>query len=108
MYFIQLHCSIPSDIREQLDEPEEFEHWEKLVRAAESQEGGLHRNSSPGAIAATRDVYDKFLARFPLFFGYWKKYADLEFSIAGTEAAEMVRRRYTSTAHTRTEYVLGL
>jgi pre-mRNA-processing factor 39 len=26
-----------------------------------------------------------------LFFGYWKKYADLEFSIAGTEAAEMVR-----------------
>jgi pre-mRNA-processing factor 39 len=37
-----------------------------------------------------RDVYDRFLARFPLFFGYWKKYADLEFSIAGTEAAEMV------------------
>jgi hypothetical protein len=26
-----------------------------------------------------------------LLFGYWKKYADLEFSIAGTEAAEMVR-----------------
>lgn len=80
-----------SNPRYQLEEPEEFEHWEKLVRAAESQEGGLHRNSSPGAIAATRDVYDKFLARFPLFFGYWKKYADLEFSIAGTEAAEMVR-----------------
>ena len=60
------------------------------MRAAESQEGGLNRNSSPGAIASTRDVYDKFLARFPLFFGYWKKYADLEFSIGGTEAAEMV------------------
>ena len=60
------------------------------MRAAEAQEGGLHRNSSPGAIASTREVYDKFLARFPLFFGYWKKYADLEFSIAGTEAAEMV------------------
>jgi hypothetical protein len=25
-----------------------------------------------------------------LFFGYWKKYADLEFAIAGTESAEMV------------------
>lgn len=25
-----------------------------------------------------------------MLFGYWKKYADLEFSIAGTEAAEMV------------------
>lgn len=75
---------------QQLREPEEFEHWEKLVRAAEAQEGGLNRNSSPQAIAATRDVYDRFLARFPLFFGYWKKYADLEFSIAGPEAAEMV------------------
>ncbi|SMY25827.1 unnamed protein product [Zymoseptoria tritici ST99CH_1A5] len=74
-------------------QPEEFENWEKLVRAAESQEGGLNRNSSPQAIAATRDTYDRFLARFPLFFGYWKKYADLEFSIAGPEAAEMVYER---------------
>ncbi|EMC91173.1 hypothetical protein BAUCODRAFT_317285 [Baudoinia panamericana UAMH 10762] len=76
-----------------LTDPEEFEHWEKLVRAAEAQEGGLNRNSSPQAIAATRDVYDRFLAHFPLFFGYWKKYADIEFSIAGTEAAEMVYER---------------
>ena len=66
------------------------------MRAAENQEGGLHRNSSPGAIASTRDVYDKLLARFPLFFGYWKKYADLEFAIAGTEAAEMVRYTFTT------------
>lgn len=76
----------------QKEEPEEFEHWEKLVRAAEAQESGLNRNSSPGAIASTRQVYDEFLKRFPLFFGYWKKYADLEFSIAGTEAAEMVSK----------------
>jgi pre-mRNA-processing factor 39 len=61
------------------------------VRAAESQEGGLNRNSSPQSITATREIYDRFLAKFPLLFGYWKKYADLEFSIAGTEAAEMVR-----------------
>ena len=70
------------------------------MRAAETQESGLNRNSSPQAIAATRDVYDRFLARFPLFFGYWKKYADLEFSIAGPEAAEMVsmgkNHHYTS------------
>lgn len=79
-----------TDMDIQLEDPEEFEHWNKLVQASEAQEGGLNRNSSPGAIASTRDVYDKFLARFPLFFGYWKKYADLEFSIAGTEAAEMV------------------
>lgn len=74
----------------QLEDADSFEKWEALVRAAETIEGGLNRNSSPQAIATTRDVYDRFLAKFPLFFGYWKKYADLEFSIAGTEAAEMV------------------
>jgi len=37
-----------------------------------------------------RDVYDQFLAKFPLFFGYWRKYAEMEFNIAGTEAAEYV------------------
>lgn len=72
-------------------DPEEFEHWEKLISRAEEQEGGLNRNSSESAIAGVREVYDRFLARFPLFFGYWKKYADLEFAIAGTEAAELVR-----------------
>lgn len=74
----------------QLEDPDSFENWEKLVRAAESLEGGLNRNSSPQSIVATRDIYDRFLAKFPLLFGYWKKYADLEFSIAGTEAAELV------------------
>ncbi|EON64921.1 hypothetical protein W97_04155 [Coniosporium apollinis CBS 100218] len=78
---------------EVLANADEFESWEKLVRAAESQEGGLNRNSSPQAIASARNVYDRLLARFPLFFGYWKKYADIEFSIAGTEAAEMVYER---------------
>ncbi|TAQ88412.1 hypothetical protein B7494_g3277 [Chlorociboria aeruginascens] len=76
-----------------LENPDTFENWEKLVRAAETLEGGLNRNSSPQAIATTRDSYDRFLAKFPPLFGYWKKYADLEFSIAGTEAAEMVYER---------------
>ncbi|KAK7727674.1 hypothetical protein SLS57_002716 [Botryosphaeria dothidea] len=79
--------------QEVLDAPDDFESWEKLVRCSEGLEGGLNRNSSPNSIAATRTIYDRFLARFPLFFGYWKKYADLEFSIAGTEAAEMVYER---------------
>lgn len=74
----------------QLEDTDNFENWEKLVRAAESLEGGLNRNSSPQAITTVRDVYDRFLLKFPLLFGYWKKYADLEFLIAGTEAAEMV------------------
>lgn len=37
-----------------------------------------------------RDAYDRFLLKFPLLFGYWKKYADLEFNISGPESAEMV------------------
>jgi len=76
------------------------------VRTGESLEGGINRNSSSQAITAVRDIYDRFLAKFPLLFGYWKKYADLEFSIAGTEAAEMVRlaqsRRRGMTLNNRT------
>ncbi|OAP62112.1 hypothetical protein AYL99_04315 [Fonsecaea erecta] len=75
------------------DDSDNFEVWEKLVRAAEALEGGINRNSSSQAITAVRSVYDRFLLKFPLFFGYWKKYADLEFSIAGTEAADMVYER---------------
>lgn len=76
-----------------LSSPDDYEAWQKLVAGAEALEGGLNRNSSPQSIAAARDIYDRFLAKFPLFFGYWKKYADLEFAIAGTEAAEMVYER---------------
>jgi len=60
----------------------------------EGAEGGLNRSSSLKAIGNMRSVYNRFLAKFPLLFGYWKKYADLEFSIAGTEAAEMVSLLY--------------
>jgi hypothetical protein len=51
----------------------------------------MNRNSSPQALSTIRDAYDRLLLKFPLFFGYWKKYADLEFNIAGPESAEMVR-----------------
>lgn len=75
--------------------PDDYEAWQKLVAGAEALEGGLNRNSSPQSISAARDIYDRFLAKFPLFFGYWKKYADLEFAIAGTEAAELVHFPFT-------------
>ena len=74
-----------------------FETWEKLVRACEGLEGGLNRNSSPQALATLRDTYDRFLLKFPLLFGYWKKYADLEFNISGPESAEMVSPLESST-----------
>lgn len=82
-----------ANIDEQLAVPDKFESWEQAVTLAENQEGGLNRNSSPQAITAYRAVFDRFLLQFPLFFGYWKKYADHEFQIAGTEAAEIVYER---------------
>lgn len=84
-------------MRLQEDDPDNFEIWEKLVKCGESLEGGINRNSSSQAITSVRNVYDRFLAKFPLFFGYWKKYADLEFSVAGTEAAELVYERGVSS-----------
>ncbi|KAF2016012.1 hypothetical protein BU24DRAFT_346131 [Aaosphaeria arxii CBS 175.79] len=76
---------------------DEFEHWEALVTRVSDLEGGVTRNSSPSVIELLRNVFDCFLAKFPLFFGYWKKYADLEFSIGGTETAEMVYERGISS-----------
>ncbi|KAH7326497.1 mRNA splicing protein [Stachybotrys elegans] len=74
-------------------DPDNFDLWEKLIKACETLDGGLNRNSSPQALATYRDAYDRFLIKFPLLFGYWKKYADSEFVIAGPESAEMVYER---------------
>ena len=82
-------------MKSKTEDPDDFEAWEKLIRVCEGLEGGggLNRNSSQEAITMTRSTFDRFLAKFPLLFGYWKKYADLEFSIAGTEAAELIYER---------------
>ena len=44
-----------------------------------------------------RSTYDRVLLKFPLLFGYWKKYADFEFNITGPEAAELVYERGCSS-----------
>lgn len=74
----------------QVENEDEFERWEALVSRATELEGGVTRNSSPSSIELVRNAFNCFLSKFPLFFGYWKKYADLEFAIGGTETAEMV------------------
>ncbi|CAI6341626.1 unnamed protein product [Periconia digitata] len=91
----------PAEIKKFLDDvaahEDEFEKWEALLNRAMELEGGVMRNSSPSSIELVRNVYDCFLAKFPLFFGYWKKYADFEFAIGGTETAEMVYERGVSS-----------
>ncbi|EPX71602.1 U1 snRNP-associated protein Usp105 [Schizosaccharomyces octosporus yFS286] len=73
--------------------PDDFDVWEALIRATETIEGGIDRNSSKQTINTLRSVYDRFLTKFPLLFGYWKKYADFEFFVAGPEASEKVYER---------------
>ncbi|CAG8505513.1 14463_t:CDS:10, partial [Racocetra fulgida] len=73
--------------------PDDFTSWEYLIRVAETAEGGLTAQSPPENITNMRDVFDQFLAKFPLCFGYWKKYADFEFSVQGPTEAEKIYER---------------
>ncbi|KAG9286505.1 hypothetical protein G9A89_014671 [Geosiphon pyriformis] len=73
--------------------PDDFASWEYLIRLAETAEGGLTPQSPPENITNLRSVYDQFLSKFPLCFGYWKKYADLEFGLEGAIGAEKIYER---------------
>lgn len=50
------------------DSPQDFSCWTNLLQYCE-QEGNLE---------SSRKALEAFLARYPLCYGYWKKYADLE------------------------------
>ncbi|KAJ8601501.1 hypothetical protein CTAYLR_006725 [Chrysophaeum taylorii] len=52
------------------NDPTDFASWSKLLAVVEEQSGG-----SPERVAP---AFEAFLARFPLCFGYWCKYADLQ------------------------------
>ncbi|KAG0059235.1 hypothetical protein BGZ89_000566 [Linnemannia elongata] len=67
--------------------PGEFDVWEELMRLADRQDGGFTPDAPPANIANVRILYDAFLEQFPLCFGYWKKYSDLEFLARGAEGA---------------------
>ncbi len=72
------------------DNPNDFASWEQLIRVAEGAEGGITPTSPPDNITRLESVYDNFLAKFPLCFGYWKKYSDWELAVHGDEGAEKV------------------
>ncbi|KAJ3184089.1 hypothetical protein HDU85_001940 [Gaertneriomyces sp. JEL0708] len=77
--------------------PEDFTSWEYLIREAEGSNGGVSKASSVEEMTRLRAVYDAFLQRFPLCFGYWRKYADWENSLEGPEkAAEIFERGVTA------------
>lgn len=73
------------------ENPEDFATWEQLIRVAEGADGGIISNSPPENITRLENVYDSFLTKFPLCFGYWKKYADWKLATLGAESAEKVK-----------------
>ncbi|KAG0029080.1 hypothetical protein BGZ81_004162 [Podila clonocystis] len=77
--------------------PAEFDAWEELMQLADRQDGGFGPESPPANITNVRIIYDAFLNQFPLCFGYWKKYSDIEFMVRGVDGAiEIFERGVTS------------
>ncbi|KAF9353044.1 hypothetical protein BGX26_009184 [Mortierella sp. AD094] len=67
--------------------PSDFDAWEELMRLADRQDGGFTPGAPQANISNVRTIYDAFLNQFPLCFGYWKKYSDLEYLAKGVEGA---------------------
>lgn len=64
-------------------DPTDFIAWSKLLAIVEDF-----------ADARTTDAFEKFLATFPLCFGYWCKYADLQPRLKSAEAGARQREVY--------------
>lgn len=67
--------------------PSDFDAWEELLRLIDTQDGGYGPEAPATNVVTMRTVYDAFLGQFPLCFGYWKKYSDLEFLSSGVQGA---------------------
>ncbi|KAI8078008.1 uncharacterized protein B0P05DRAFT_579583 [Gilbertella persicaria] len=63
------------------DKPDDFDPWEQLIRVAETPPQGLTKTSPPEHMVRLENVYDSFLTRYPLFYVYWKKYADWQLAV---------------------------
>ncbi|XP_041653380.1 pre-mRNA-processing factor 39 isoform X2 [Cheilinus undulatus] len=62
------------------DNPQDFTSWTDLLQYCEQE----------GHITASRRALEAFLARYPLCYGYWKKFADLERRAGYNDKAEEV------------------
>lgn len=63
--------------------------WEALVAATERALPDTSRGQSVNLATkeVLRNVFDRFLSRFPLLFGYWIKYAGIEYTFSGNDGA---------------------
>ncbi|CAJ1058712.1 pre-mRNA-processing factor 39 [Xyrichtys novacula] len=62
------------------DNPQDFTSWTDLLQYCEQE----------SHITASRRALEAFLARYPLCYGYWKKFADLERRAGNNQKAEEV------------------
>ncbi|XP_007246436.3 pre-mRNA-processing factor 39 isoform X1 [Astyanax mexicanus] len=62
------------------DSPQDFSGWTDLLQYCEQE----------GHMTASRRALNAFLARYPLCYGYWKKFADLERRAGHNSKAEEV------------------
>ncbi|CAI5652393.1 pre-mRNA-processing factor 39 [Oreochromis niloticus] len=62
------------------DNPQDFTSWTDLLQYCEQE----------GHITASRRALEAFLVRYPLCYGYWKKFADLERRVGLNDKAEEV------------------
>uniref|UniRef100_A0A3P8Q3N8 Uncharacterized protein n=2 Tax=Astatotilapia calliptera TaxID=8154 RepID=A0A3P8Q3N8_ASTCA len=62
------------------DNPQDFTSWTDLLQYCEQE----------GHVTSSRRALEAFLVRYPLCYGYWKKFADLERRIGLNDKAEEV------------------
>ncbi|KAG9346502.1 hypothetical protein JZ751_006813 [Albula glossodonta] len=62
------------------ENPQEFSSWTELLQYCEQE----------GHMTASRRALGAFLTRYPLCYGYWKKFADLERRAGNTNRAQEV------------------
>lgn len=72
------------------EEIDNLERWEEVIQKTE---GVLARIRTGHALDVARSVFDKFLTKFPLLFGYWIKYAQLEQQYGDEELVKTVYER---------------
>lgn len=77
--------------RELLENPEDFQLWEKLIKAAENNsKRGINKTTPEEEVCVLRVSYQKLLDKYPLLVNYWVRYAEWEFKLGDTHRSELV------------------
>jgi pre-mRNA-processing factor 39 len=90
---IQIFVAFKSQLTPAQDEnPKEFASWDSLVTLTEQL---LTKYPTPSQVVkdVITSTFDELLTRFPLFFGYWKKYTSLQYQMNGLDASIKVLSR---------------